>query len=186
VDVFFVLSGFLITSVLLQEWSKRETINLRNFYARRALRLLPGLAVLLFCLAVYSYNMPYFPAAAVEIRREIVFTFFYVTNWALAFGAMPALGLLGHAWTLAIEEQFYLLWPMLLLSMLRAGFSRRAVAWATAAGILASALLRLWMWERGATADRLFFGFDTRCDTLLFGCLAGIYATFPDRRTPMA
>jgi peptidoglycan/LPS O-acetylase OafA/YrhL len=75
---------------------------------------------------------------------------------------------------------------MLLLSMLRAGFSRRSVAVATAAGIAASALLRLWMWERGTNLDRLFFGFDTRCDTLLVGCLAGIYVTFPDRHTPFA
>jgi peptidoglycan/LPS O-acetylase OafA/YrhL len=180
VDVFFVLSGFLITSVLLQEWDGRGTIRLKNFYARRALRLLPALFVLLLALAWLSLNMPFFPEAALQIRREIVYTFFYVTNWAIAFGAMSPLGILGHAWTLAIEEQFYFVWPVMLLTLLRAGFSRRAVAWAIVAAIVASARLRLVLYELGAGADRLFFGFDTRCDTLLAGCLAGVCATFLD------
>ena len=77
-------------------------------------------------------------------------------------------------------------WPVLLLVLLRAGFSRRAIAWMTAGAIAVSALHRLVLWQQGASVDRMFFGFDTRCDTLLAGCLAGIYATFPERHTPRA
>src|SRR5262249_37191326 len=105
VDVFFVLSGFLITSVLFEEWRKIGSIHLGHFYVRRALRLLPALGVLLATLGALSFTYPY-PEFIRETRREIVFTFFYMTNWALALGAMPAMGPLGHGWTLAIEEQF--------------------------------------------------------------------------------
>ena len=182
VDVFFVLSGLLITTVLLEEWEKTATISLARFYARRALRLLPGLAVLLLSLAAFSFTLdPMFRPAAVEIWREIVFTFFYMANWALAFGAMPAMGFLGHAWTLAIEEQFYMIWPLLLLTMLRGGLSRRRVATIVAGAIAAAWFYRLVLWESGVPLDRLFFGFDARCDALLAGCLAGICASLPDR-----
>jgi peptidoglycan/LPS O-acetylase OafA/YrhL len=181
VDLFFVLSGFLITSVLLEEWEKRTTIRLGNFYVRRALRLLPGLAALLVVLGLLSLRFS--PHEAAELWREIAYTFFYAANWALAFDRMPAMGALGHAWTLAIEEQFYLAWPVLVLTMLRSGLTRRGLALATGAAIAAAAAHRLLLWHGGATMDRLFYGFDTRCDALLAGCLAGIVAGWPGRET---
>ncbi len=183
VDLFFVLSGFLITSVLLEEWDRTSTIRLVGFYMRRALRLLPGLLVFLVALVAFSLTFPTM-AQARELWREAFYTFFYVTNWAIAFGAMPALGWLGHAWTLAIEEQFYLVWPWLLLAMLRAGMSRRRVVLATGGLIAMAALHRLALWHDGATIERLFFGFDTRCDSLLAGCVAGIVASIPPERVP--
>jgi peptidoglycan/LPS O-acetylase OafA/YrhL len=180
VDVFFVLSGFLITSVLVEESGKTGAIDLRNFYVRRALRLLPALAVLLFALTIFSLRMPV-PASAVEVRREILFTAFYVTNWALAFGAMPAMGLLGHGWTLAIEEQFYFVWPVVLMLLLRARLSRQRIAVLVAAAIAAGTLYRVVLWQIGVPIDRLFFGFDTRCDSLLAGCLGALLVSLPGR-----
>jgi peptidoglycan/LPS O-acetylase OafA/YrhL len=185
VDLFFVLSGFLITSVLFEEWRRTGSVHLARFYARRALRLLPGLLVLLVFLALWSLSFPVASSAA-EVRREIVYTFFYAANWALAFDAMSAMGFLGHAWTLAIEEQFYLAWPLMLLVMLKKGIARGGLALITAAIAVAAGLHRFAMWQDGASIERLFFGFDTRCDALLAGCLAALVATFPGRlATPL-
>jgi len=180
VDVFFVLSGFLITSVLVEEWQRTGSIRLGLFYIRRALRLLPGLAVLLVVLGLWSTTLPY-PAMVVGVWRDMFFTFFYVANWALAFDAMNPMGLLGHAWTLAIEEQFYLLWPPVVLAATLREVSIRAFAVLVAVAIVVVALHRALMWDGGATMERMFFGFDTRCDTLLAGCLAALVARLPGR-----
>lgn len=179
VDLFFVLSGFLITSVLVEEWQRGGDIRLPRFYARRALRLLPGLVVLLATLALWAMSFP--PVAAAETRRQIAYTFFYVANWALAFDAMSPMGVLGHAWTLAIEEQFYFVWPVVLLTLLRRGLSLRALAATTATLATVAGLLRFAMWMGGASMERLFFGFDTRCDSLLAGCTAAFVVGMPGR-----
>src|SRR5882672_8926270 len=116
VDVFFALSGFLITSLLLEEYTATGTITLRWFYARRALRLLPALLGLLVVgTSVILFTVPaeYGPLALHEAAAVL----FYVANWAWLIG-LP-LGLYGHTWSLAIEEQFYMLWPLALLGLLR-------------------------------------------------------------------
>lgn len=180
VDVFFVLSGFLITSVVVEERERSGTIRLGLFYIRRALRLIPGLMVLLAVLGLWSLTLP-LRGMAVEVWREMLFTFFYVANWALAFDAMQAMGMLGHAWTLAMEEQFYLLWPPVVFAVMRRGIPPRSFALLVAAAIAAVAVHRALMWSSGATMQRMFFGFDTRCDALLAGCLAALTVRLPGR-----
>src|SRR5437764_8189485 len=107
VDVFFVLSGFLITALLLQEAEETRRISLRAFYIRRALRLLPALAVLLGALLLVprAFGMMRTDAALVSTVSAL-----YASNWVRAFGVLD-LEVVSHTWSLSIEEQFYLLWP---------------------------------------------------------------------------
>src|SRR5262249_10912041 len=109
VDVFFVLSGFLITTLLVEEWQGRGSIGLKHFYLRRGLRLLPAfLALLLICLACTFFAENAAEAAAG--RKEVWVAGCYVSNWPeLHRTSMPTLG---HTWSLSVEEQFYLLWPV--------------------------------------------------------------------------
>jgi peptidoglycan/LPS O-acetylase OafA/YrhL len=142
VDVFFVISGFLITGLLLREVERTGGISLRGFYARRIRRLLPLAAVLLLAVAVLSLVL-LSPVRAVEVSGDIVSSAFYVANWHFAArsvdyfsqGAEPSPVL--HLWSLAIEEQFYLVWPSLLLAVTwfwrRRGNSIRPVLWLTLA-----------------------------------------------------
>jgi peptidoglycan/LPS O-acetylase OafA/YrhL len=102
VDVFFVLSGFLITSLLLEEWQRSGTVCLRRFFLRRALRLFPALVLVLLVTAPFvSYRWPLVALG-------------YVANWALAF-KFVTFGPISHVWSLSVEEQFYLIWPIVFL-----------------------------------------------------------------------
>jgi peptidoglycan/LPS O-acetylase OafA/YrhL len=171
VDIFFVLSGFLITSLLIREHQKTGTINLRNFYARRALRLLPALLALLLVSCVYArFFQP--PARALTTYKGAIYSLLYIGNWIMAFGHGRVLGALSHTWSLSIEEQFYLLWPLLLYLAV----SRRIrMPWMLAglsAAIGASALWRAALWN--GNVDRVYHGFDTRADALLTGCVVGL------------
>ncbi|MCW2548453.1 MAG: hypothetical protein JWN96_2913 [Mycobacterium sp.] len=178
VDLFFVLSGFLISGLLVAEWERRQRVSLRRFYARRALRLLP--AVLVLC-AVLLIVGPV--ASGVDARNAlwqgVAGTVFYFANWQQAFGLLPLFQLTDHTWSLAIEEQFYLVWPPVLLLTLTWARRRRIdpiTAAITAALTLAaaSALLRLALWHGAASVDRLYFGTDTRADSLLIGAGLGL------------
>jgi len=113
VDMFFVLSGFLITSILLKETRSTGTISFVQFYGRRMLRLLPAyFAVVLAALASYVFLV-----RVGGTLRGTAGSFFYVANWFAADGL--GLGTLGHTWSLSVEEQFYLLWPLTFLIVLR-------------------------------------------------------------------
>jgi peptidoglycan/LPS O-acetylase OafA/YrhL len=110
VDVFFVLSGYLITSILLRELRQTGGISMSNFYVRRLLRLTPALAVLVMFQLVrtaFSHN-------ASEIREATLIGALYLENWNNVFQFGPH-DVMGHTWSLAVEEQFYWLWPLTLL-----------------------------------------------------------------------
>ena len=169
VEVFFVLSGFLITWVVLDEFHTGGAIRLGDFYVRRAVRLLPALWVLLAAYLAAAVIAPPVPRPA--MLRSTVVAAGYGTGWALALGYPVALGL-GHLWSLAVEEQFYLLWPLVLVVVLRRHDTRRLPAVA-ALGALASVALRELLWRHGAPFARVYFGFDTRCSSLLIGCALG-------------
>jgi peptidoglycan/LPS O-acetylase OafA/YrhL len=172
VDLFFVLSGFLITSLLLEEWRDTGSISLGSFYARRALRLLPALiVVLLAMIAVSALTEP--PKAAAAMRTSALMTFFYSANWFLAFKAYPR-GELSPTWSLSVEEQFYLVWPVLLVMLLRMGCSRRAIGGVVVALLLASAAARAFLWVTTRDFERVMFGTDTHADGLLAGVLAAL------------
>lgn len=171
VDIFFVLSGFLITVLLLQEHQRNQAINLKKFYLRRALRLLPALLLLL---AVYlGYCFSVFPDAATRIYhlQDAAMALFYAANWTRAFDLGRPYHL-GHCWSLSIEEQFYALWPLLLLFLLRLSWRRRAALIALL--LAASWGWRVWLLAQGASWARVYNGFDTRADMLLAGCLLAV------------
>jgi peptidoglycan/LPS O-acetylase OafA/YrhL len=149
VDVFFVISGFLITRLLLGEMDRSGTISLRGFYARRAKRLLPLSAVLLTAVGVLSLIL-LSPLRDTEVAGDIVASALYVANWHFAAQSVDyfAQGLepspVLHLWSLAIEEQFYLVWPGLMLVTTwfwrRRGHSVRPVLWVVLALIFAGSL----------------------------------------------
>jgi len=184
VDAFFVLSGFLITSLVLHEVHGRGRLDLKAFWARRARRLLPALFLLLFAVCAYAAVF----ADRTELRRirdDALATLFYVANWhAIVAGngywdLFQAPSPLEHMWSLAIEEQFYLLWPLVL-----AGLALGAVRWARrrgratapaplvfgvalGAGIVSAAWCTA-LFDRRDTS-RAYLGTDTRAAALLFG-----------------
>ena len=149
VDVFFVISGFLITRLLLNEVGRRGKISIRGFYARRIKRLLPLSAVLLATVAVLSIII-YSPLRAFEVSGDIIASAFYVANWHFAaqsvdyFSQDIAPSPVQHLWSLAIEEQFYLVWPTLILGVTwywrRQGKSVRPALWATFATVFVASL----------------------------------------------
>lgn len=180
VDIFFVLSGFLITTILSTEWTRTGTISFRNFYARRFLRLAP--ALLLTC-AFVGVGMVWlegrFPGT------EIALVLSYTSNWAQAFYNIH-LTWLNHCWSLSIEEQFYLLWPMVIVGLERTGRSPAAKARLLLAGAVVIAVYRAS--RVGIYSDeRINFGLDTRMDTLMTGAaLAYFVQSLPGGRLPEA
>ena len=172
VDLFFVLSGFLITTLLLEEQRETGGIRLSAFYARRALRLLPALmAMLLVIGGISAAKDP--PAEAANTRTGALMTLFYSANWFIAYKAYPCSELLA-TWSLSVEEQFYLLWPFLLLILLKLKASPRALAGVAASGLLLSAGWRALLWTWTHSFSRVYYGADTHADGLLAGSLAGI------------
>lgn len=166
VDVFFVLSGFLITTLLLEEHDSKSQIGLKNFYIRRALRLLPALLFLLLGVLLYSHNFMASEDANSAARLSVI-AIFYCTNWFFAFGGNS--DLLGHLWSLAVEEQFYLVWPLALSLLLRSRLSKRAMLLLTVLLVAIVCAYRVWL-TSSATPVRVYFGSDTRADSLLTGC----------------
>ncbi len=174
VDIFFVLSGYLITTLLAAEFASSGTIALGRFYMRRALRLFPALLLLVAVLQVWTMRATFlFPGQLAEVRREIVTTLLYVANWAQVARIVEPLGFLSHTWSLAIEEQFYIVWPLALGWLLKS-VSRPAACWIVAAGALASALARAMLWTGPESFARVFHGSDTRAEALLAGCLLAL------------
>lgn len=171
VDIFFVLSGFLITSLLAEEWDKSGTINLKRFYLRRALRLLPGLFLLLAACCLYAVFFQSREMAG-QTYREAFWVVFYFANWMLT--SAHEVGSLDHAWSLSVEEQFYLLWPLCFYWLLSVGMRRSRVLLLLSALAAASALWRTALWQSNAHYLRLYYGSDTRADALLVGCLLGL------------
>ncbi len=172
VDVFFVLSGFLITTLLLQEWEKTGTISLKNFYLRRSLRLLPVLLVLLTLFAIYS-TFYQTKEEAEASYKYILATLFYVANWVQVFGGLHHHEL-GHTWSLAVEEQFYIIFPLLLLAFLRLKTNYRGMLLFLGIGIIGVYLNRFWLWQGDQSYDRLHMSLDTRADAMLVGAFVSV------------
>lgn len=169
VDLFFVLSGFLITGLLAAEFDKTNSISLKKFYMRRLLRLAPALVLYLFgCLIVTIYTQQIIVTRQLKL---IVVALVYSTNWRMAFQWDTALDPTAIIWSLSIEEQFYLVWPIVLFVCLSLRIKRNQIAAALAAVIAGILIHRFVMLRGGAELTRLYYGTDTRADALLMGCL---------------
>jgi peptidoglycan/LPS O-acetylase OafA/YrhL/lysophospholipase L1-like esterase len=172
VEVFFVVSGYLITSLLAAEWDRSGSIDLKRFWLRRARRLLP--AAFLLILATIAFVDLFLPSELAGLRSDALASFAYVTNWYLVFdhkSYFQAIGrppLLQHLWSLAVEEQFYLAWPLFLTFALRR-WSRRRLFFVVLAGALASTLLMARLYQPDVDPTRLYYGTDTRASGLLVG-----------------
>jgi peptidoglycan/LPS O-acetylase OafA/YrhL len=168
VDLFFVLSGFLITTLLVGEYSDRGAVSFGGFYRRRARRLLPALACVLA--AFVAVTLAVDGALARQDLVGLAAGIGYLSNLLVmgepATRAMP--DALRHLWSLAAEEQFYLLWPPILVLLLR-GRTRLALAVVTA-GVALMSLRGAELWAEGASLQRLQFGIDSRSVAILVGC----------------
>jgi peptidoglycan/LPS O-acetylase OafA/YrhL len=175
VDVFMALSGFLITGVLINELEKKQSLSLSNFWRRRARRLLPGLFVLLALVAVLSqFSLTNW---TIPTPREVVGALSYSSNW-LRLGVNQsywdifiAPSVLDHLWSLAIEEQFYLLWPLVVLMSWKIG-RRRGVILATGFMFIVTAILQILMALNNVSIERIYVGTDTRAPAFLAGAFA--------------
>ncbi len=172
VDLFFAISGFLITRGLLREVDARGGVDLRRFWVRRARRLLPAAVAFIFVLMAAA--LAFFPGDVRALRGVAASALLYGTNWYLIFSQQPYFETVGrpqllqHLWSLAVEEQFYLIWPPALLLALRVA-SRRSVLVGTVVLGLASAALMAVLYRQGEGASRLYYGTDTHAVGLLFG-----------------
>lgn len=166
VMIFFVLSGFLITWLLLKENERAGTISLAGFYRRRVLRIFPAFYIywllLVALLLVTGKAIPWAHAWS---------AFFYMSNYYLALHGDPSNGF-SHTWSLAIEEQFYLLWPLLFL-IWRKNLKRLAI-------FIATLVAAVWVYRAGLTyvlrvdQSYIYAAFDTRLDHLMMGCLLAV------------
>ncbi|AHY47834.1 Acyltransferase family [Rubrobacter radiotolerans] len=172
VEVFFVISGFLITALLLAEYRKTGGVDLARFWVRRARRLLPAVFFMMAC--VTTYAVVFLPEEVAGLRSDVLAAAGYVTNWYLVFAnesyfeAVGRPSLLRHLWSLAVEEQFYLLWPVVLLGGL-ALVRRGGVLVLTLLGVVASTALMVYLYSPEGDPSRVYYGTDTRAAGLLVG-----------------
>ena len=187
VDVFFVLSGFLITGLLISEFRKNSHIGLKRFWAHRVRRLLPALLALLGGVAIYGvFFAP--PDTLSQLRGDAVATLLYGNNWHQINGAQGYFAALNtprpllHTWSLSIEEQFYLVWPVIVLAVLHWTRSLRVLLSITVVGAAASATLMAYLFHGGAGENRAYYGTDTRAQGLLIGAALAILLANPVTR----
>ncbi|WP_397536328.1 acyltransferase family protein [Rummeliibacillus pycnus] len=184
VTIFFVLSGYLITDLLVNEWEKYGTINLKNFWIRRFRRLIPALIIMLilvgFWITLFQRSF------LVGLRSEILAAIFYVSNWFYVlqdhsyFTKFSPPSPLLHMWSLAVEEQFYIIWPIVIIISLSFVRYKEKMALGTLVVALVSAIAMAIMFTPGEDPSRVYYGTDTRAFSLLIG--ATLAFIWPSRK----
>ena len=179
VDTFFALSGFLITTLLVVEFRRDSTIRLARFWMRRARRLLPALLVVLALVALYTHLLV-LPWNRPAIRADGLASFFYFANWRFIadkqgyFALFSAASPLRHTWSLAIEEQFYLVWPLVTYALLRASRGSLRILGAVCGVGAAASVAVMAMTYRASDPSRAYYGTDARAHTILVGVLLAV------------
>jgi peptidoglycan/LPS O-acetylase OafA/YrhL len=163
VDIFFVLSGYLITSLLLSELDAKGRLNLRRFYLRRFLRLTPALIAML---TIYVAIAPFLWPATANHAAQAATAAMYLSDYAVAFWNTP--DILSHTWSLSVEEHFYLLWPLALLAAYRR-WDSRSLVWVLGTGYLLATLVRWVCIVRGQSWEQVYYRFDTHMSGLILG-----------------
>ncbi len=172
VDVFFVISGYLITSLLLREFRSTDHIALGRFWLRRARRLLPAVGVLIAVAMVVSAIAE--PGEIDQIRGDALSSLFYFANWHFIyehtsyFEQFGRPSLFTHLWSLSVEEQFYLFWPLIFAAGMKL-FGRGRLLLGVLAGAVGSVALAWILFDPGHDASRIYYGTDTHAVGLLAG-----------------
>lgn len=178
VTIFFYLSGYLITTLLRVEFASNGRINLPHFWLRRSLRILPNFYIVL--IASYLVSSFYSPLSA-DTARTFLAQAFHLTNYFIiesGYTGFPVFGGTGVYWSLAVEEHFYLVFPLLFIFLQHRGLSGRKQALVLGLLcllILAWRLLLIADQGQGFHANRTYMGSDTRIDSILFGCISAVW-----------
>ncbi|MGV0390432.1 acyltransferase family protein [Corynebacterium phoceense] len=182
VDMFFVLSGFLITSLLVREFRVTGRISLKDFWVRRFRRILPAaVTVLVICTAIVAAIGG---DLAVGIREQFLGTLFFVNNWtqiatSQSYFADNEIQVFAHYWSLAVEEQFYLIWPLLIagLFIVVRRYPRRVPIIVSVVLAAASAVAMWFIYTPGEDPTRVYYGTDTHAFGLLIGAALSLIIT---------
>jgi peptidoglycan/LPS O-acetylase OafA/YrhL len=184
VTVFFVLSGYLITDLLITEFVTTNRLNFKNFWIRRARRLLPAMFTML--LVVITWVTIFEQAMLDRLEEDTVAAILYVSNWWYLFQDLSYFesfgppSLLTHFWSLAVEEQFYILWPLVILLVLKMKVKEGSLFSMMLLGAIASAAAMTLLYEPGTDPSRVYYGTDTRIFSLLLG--ASLAVIWPSRK----
>ncbi|EUJ39267.1 acyltransferase family protein [Brochothrix campestris] len=178
VDIFFILSGYLITSAILREWQQTQSFDFKKFLYRRFKRLIP--AVYFLIIVVVVYVLLFKPVILHTLRGDALASLFYSSNWWFIFHDVSYFDSFGagsplkNLWSLAIEEQFYFVWPIILLILLKYCQNKKQLLGVVVVMIILSISLMAWLFVPGSDPSRVYYGTDTRCFALLFGALLAI------------
>lgn len=184
VTIFFVLSGYLITDLLVNEWEKYGTIDLKSFWIRRFRRLIPALFIMLILIGFWITLFQ--RSFLVGLRSEILAATFYVSNWFYVvqdhsyFTKFSPPSPLQHMWSLAVEEQFYIIWPLVIIISLQFVRQKEKLAIGIMGAALVSAVAMAIMFTPGEDPSRVYYGTDTRAFSLLIG--ASLAFVWPSRK----
>jgi peptidoglycan/LPS O-acetylase OafA/YrhL len=178
VDVFFVLSGFLITWLIIGEHDRSDSVDFRSFYMRRALRLLPALFAVMVVVSVVVLVWGRLAAYRNPTLSDLPWAIFYVGNYNI--NDLGLTNLLAHTWSLAVEEQFYLVWPWICVAIIRRGWQRQRVALTLVAAAVVEMIARFvylyhFHWSILLSYHAIFL----RSDGLLVGCAIAFAFTSP-------
>lgn len=184
VTVFFVLSGYLITDILAIEWKNNKRIDLKKFWLSRARRLLPGMLIML--IVTLAWITIFHSSLLVKMRGDSLAALLYFSNWWYIyhklsyFDSFSQLSPLNHFWSLAVEEQFYVVWPFVIsLGFYYIKKQSRMILF-ICLGAIASALAMAILYEPGSDPSRIYYGTDTRAFSLLIG--AALALIWPSSR----
>jgi peptidoglycan/LPS O-acetylase OafA/YrhL len=173
VNVFFFLSGFLITTLMRVEYERSSAVDIPHFWLRRALRLLPAFYTVVLAAALVALAL--YPPGTVHANSMIAALLFYANYYSI-YGGSPEIPGIAVVWSLAMEEHFYLLFPLLYIAMQKWHLSRRAQAyvfWGLCLGILAWRCVLIL--NLHADNPRIYYATDTRVDSILFGCALAVW-----------